>query len=493
MNEITKYIKKMLKDVGDMLDTMSMVKNPKAVSALKASISGLLIAAGGLYAGTQIHQAVNPVPETKDPGVIFEDLEEPDRIPSNEPSQSVEQKVEEKKPSEPSQSAEQKAVEEKPSKAWTKQEIYEHYKPGLSVGDDCSEKNKCSDKKREFKIYLSNKLVRSTGKLKCQNSRCGEVILTNKGIIIYNVEQKVEEEKPSEPSQSAEQKVEEEKPSEPSQSAEQKVEEEKPSEPSQSAEQKVEEKKPSEPSQIKVWDSQKIYEHYKPGESVGDSCKVELAENEKYGRYCKNNFKWRVISTRCLKSQTQTCSKRKRKNLVNNPNNVTLSESFSLRCNTYGKCKEGLLSWGGQGGEIVRERYLAKLLGKEPHPNYPSYESDKPNPKYGVGASCSFYKSCSRWARIVRNPLYDSSKKEPLDPYKIYGLTCDIPYNYEFKCEEVRSRLIRTELVSAEKNIYLKRILDYGTVCVPGYCFDGVIKKQEKVFKKKPSTSSGQR
>ena len=59
-----------------MLDTMNDVKstNPKAVSALKTSISGLLVVASGLYAETQVHQAVNSVPTTKDLGVISEEL-----------------------------------------------------------------------------------------------------------------------------------------------------------------------------------------------------------------------------------------------------------------------------------------------------------------------------------------------------------------------------------------------------------------------------------
>ena len=171
MNEITKYIKKMLKDVGDMLDTMSMIENPKAVSALKASISGLLIAAGGLYAGTQIHQAVNPgvieeparIPSAVNPGVIEEParipsavnpgvIEEPARyIPSNEPSQNADQTVEEKNPSEPSPIVDK--------------EVFEHYKPGLSIGDSCDTTNKCSDKTRvteeliddEKNLYLIKK------------------------------------------------------------------------------------------------------------------------------------------------------------------------------------------------------------------------------------------------------------------------------------------------------------------------------------------------
>ena len=214
MDAITKYIKKMLKDLDDMLDSMNMVKNPKAVSVLKTSISSLLIAAGGLYAGTQIHQAVNP--EAKDTSVMLEDLEESDRIPSNNPMQSVDQKVVEEKSSEPMpmQSVDQKVVEEeqmqsmdqkvveeklsepiqsldqnfladKPSelnqaKVWTSQKIFEHYKPGLSVGASCDITNKCSDKKREIEelIDVRQKIYRTTtyGLLCDRNSKCVEVL-----------------------------------------------------------------------------------------------------------------------------------------------------------------------------------------------------------------------------------------------------------------------------------------------------------------------------
>ena len=227
MDEITKYIKKMLKDVGDMLDTTtSMVKNPKAVSALKASISSLLIIAGGLYAGTQIHQAVNPVPETEDSSVMLEDLEEPDRIPSNNPMKSVVQTVVEEEPSEPMpmQSVDQKAVEEEPMQStdqtvfeplnyysenedleeldsipsnnpmqsvvqtvveeepsepipFVDQEVYEHYKPGLSVGDSCDITNKCSDKRRKIEEIIDidrNIHLTTTFELLCKESKCVE-------------------------------------------------------------------------------------------------------------------------------------------------------------------------------------------------------------------------------------------------------------------------------------------------------------------------------
>ena len=75
--------KSILKSVTSILNNlMSMVvksKSPKA-SALKTTISGLLITAGGLYAGIQVHEKVTS--ETEDSSVIVESLE-PNSIPQN--------------------------------------------------------------------------------------------------------------------------------------------------------------------------------------------------------------------------------------------------------------------------------------------------------------------------------------------------------------------------------------------------------------------------
>ena len=75
--------KSILKSVTSILNNlMSMVvksKSPKA-SALKTTISGLLITAGGLYAGIQVHETVTS--ETEDSSVIVESLE-PNSIPQN--------------------------------------------------------------------------------------------------------------------------------------------------------------------------------------------------------------------------------------------------------------------------------------------------------------------------------------------------------------------------------------------------------------------------
>jgi len=53
------------------------------------------------------------------------------------------------------------------------QKFYEHYKPGLSIGDSCDGKNKCSDKERVEEIYLypssqPHNLYAVTYKLHCR-------------------------------------------------------------------------------------------------------------------------------------------------------------------------------------------------------------------------------------------------------------------------------------------------------------------------------------
>ena len=89
-NTIFNAGKSILKNVNSILNNLMSVvvksKSPKA-EALKTTLSGLLITAGGLYAGIQAHKAVNSFRETKDSSAIVQNSEKPNRIPSSKTNQ----------------------------------------------------------------------------------------------------------------------------------------------------------------------------------------------------------------------------------------------------------------------------------------------------------------------------------------------------------------------------------------------------------------------